>query len=88
MVRRNCAGSIRVAASGQDMGTADMVPLDDTRVHPSFYDTTACLAQLALGSDRPDPRNGDTHAVDRVLSKPQLIESLNLMVRRSPLPLP
>ena len=83
-MRRNCGGSIRVAASGQDMGTADMVALDDTRVHPTLYNTAVCLAQVALGSanPHPDPRKGDPHAIDRALSRPQTIESLNLIVRR------
>ena len=83
-MRRNCGGSIRVAASGQDMGTADMVALDDTRVPPTLYNTAVCLAQVALGSanPNPDPRKGDPHAIDRALSRPQTIESLNLIVRR------
>lgn len=63
------------------MGTAEMDALDDTRIHPSFYDTAKCLAQVALGSANPDPRNGDPLAVDKILSRPQDIEALDLLVR-------
>ncbi|BDA45673.1 Transcription elongation factor SPT6 [Coccomyxa sp. Obi] len=74
-VFRNCAGFLRITP--QDMNKEETPALDDSRVHPSFYDTATCLAQLAVKpSSDLDPK--DTRAVDRAMRSPHSVEALDL----------
>ncbi|CAL8470742.1 g10284 [Coccomyxa elongata] len=74
-VFRNCAGFLRITP--QDMNKEETPALDDSRVHPSFYDTATCLAQVATKpSSDLDPK--DTRAVDRAMRSPHSVEALDL----------
>ncbi len=61
------------------MNKEETPALDDSRVHPSFYDTATCLAQVATKpSSDLDPK--DTRAVDRAMRSPHSVEALDLHV--------
>lgn len=80
LLRRNCAGFLRVRA-GDETGT-ELDPLDDMRIHPLAYQLAGSVARAALGvsTDAVDEDDQEQNLIERALKEKAKIEGVNLAV--------
>jgi transcriptional accessory protein Tex/SPT6 len=79
---RNAAGALRIRRSAAGLTNEELDPLDDTRVHPESYKWAIAMCQEALqGSKLANLDDDDQIAVEKAISKPELVEKLDLAVR-------
>ncbi len=78
---RNAAGALRIRRSAAGLTNEELDPLDDTRVHPESYKWAIAMCQEALqGSKLANLDDDDQIAVEKAISKPELVEKLDLAV--------
>ena len=82
---RNAAGALRIRRSAAGLTNEELDPLDDTRVHPESYKWAISMCQEALkGTRHANLDDDDQIAVEKAISKPELIEQLDLAVSKRP----
>ncbi|KAL0039173.1 hypothetical protein WJX77_010168 [Trebouxia sp. C0004] len=75
----NAAGALRIRRSAAGLTNEELDPLDDTRVHPESYKWAIAMCQEALqGSKLANLDDDDQIAVEKAISKPELVEKLDL----------
>ena len=77
---RNCGAFLRITTKARSLVNAEVEPIDCARIEPLSYKLAFRLARQAVGSQGGDPQQ-DVIDVNKAMSRPEMVEALNLEVR-------